>query len=121
MRVRLLLAEDEWLIADQIERALTGSRYEIVAKAASLIDALRLADMARFDAAVLDGNLGGTKTWALARKLQCAGTPFLLLTAELSTDHPRLAKSIPALAKPFAAETLLAALDLLITDHKNLN
>jgi DNA-binding response OmpR family regulator len=118
--IRLLLAEDEWLIVERIERALEGSRYQIAAKAANLRDALRLLDTETFDAAVLDGNLDGDRTWSLAERLRRAGTPFLLLTAYASADRPHSAAGAPAIAKPFAAEALRCALDQLIADQSEL-
>jgi DNA-binding response OmpR family regulator len=118
--VRLLLAEDEWLIVDRIEHALEGSRYQIAAKAASLRDAVRLLDTEAFDVAVLDGNLDGDRTWSLAERLRRTGTPFLLLTAYTSADRPPSAAGAPALVKPFAAEALRSALDLLIAGQSKL-
>src|SRR5262245_36948698 len=115
--IRLLLAEDEWLIADRVERALEGSRYRIAAKAASLRDAQRLLDTERFDAVLLDGNLDGDRTWSLADRLRSAGTPFLFLTAYATGDRLPSAAGAPVLIKPFAAEALRSALDLLITDQ----
>jgi DNA-binding response OmpR family regulator len=115
--IRLLLAEDEWLIVDRIERALEGSRYRVAAKAANLRDAERILDTETFDAAVLDGNLDGDRTWSLADRLRCAGTPVLLLTAYAQRDRPPSAADAPVLVKPFAAEALRSALDLLIIDH----
>jgi CheY-like chemotaxis protein len=119
-RIRLLLAEDEWLIVDRIERALSGSRYRIAAKAANLHDALRLIDTKEFDAAILDGNLDGDRTWALAEKLRCTGTPCLLLTAYARANCPPSAGRTCVLAKPFSAVALLSALDLLITGQTEL-
>ena len=115
--IRLLLAEDEWLIVDRIERALAGSRYIIAAKTPSLDVALRLLDTIRFDAAVLDGNLDGDRTSALAQRLHAAGTPFLMLTAYSGAVRALTPCQAPVLAKPFARSALLAALNLLINAH----
>ena len=120
-RVRLLVAEDEWLILDRIERALDGSRYAIVAKAPSLQHALRLADEATFDAAVLDGNLDGQLTAALATRLRAIRIPVLMLTAYAGSTRPPLPAGAPMLMKPFSGEALVSALDRLIGDHSPLD
>lgn len=117
--LRLLLAEDEWLIVERIERALIGSRYTIAAKTPSLDEAMRLAGTVPFDAAILDGNLDGERTIGLADRLRLARVPFLLLTAYGS--EPIRTIVAPVVTKPFAGVALLAALDLLTTDQKPLD
>ena len=110
---RLLVAEDEWLIVDRIERALAGSRFQIAGKAASVDRALSLLDGQHFDAAILDGNLAGERTVALASRLAAAGIPFLLLTAYAPGQHLLPWGDAPVLTKPFAIKTLQAAVERL--------
>lgn len=118
--VRLFLAEDEWLIVELIERALSGSRYIVVAKAPSLDQALHLAGTGGFDAAILDGNLGGEHTIGLAERLQHDGIPFLLLTACLpAARSAQLAAGV--MSKPFTGEALVLALDTLMADYNRLD
>ena len=113
--VRLLLAEDEWLIVEHIERALSGSRYIVAAKASSLDQGLHLAGTGAFDAAILDGNLGGERTVGLAERLRLDGIPFLLLTAYgPAARSAQLAACV--MSKPFTGEALVVGLDTLMTD-----
>lgn len=111
--MRLLLAEDEWLIVERIESALEGTRYAVTAKAPSVSTVMQTLDAQTFDAAILDGNLDGERTDTVAERLRGAGTPFLMLTAYCENDRIFPAR-VPLLVKPFAAEALLEALDNLI-------
>lgn len=118
--VRLLLAEDEWLIVERIERALSGSRYVIAAKAPSLDQALHLASTGGFDAAILDGNLGGERTVSLAERLRHNDIPFLLLTTYgPAARSAQLAAGLRS--KPFTGEALVLALETLMLDYNRLD
>ncbi|MDX2156444.1 MAG: response regulator [Hyphomicrobiaceae bacterium] len=108
--LKLLVAEDEWLILSLIADALAGSRFEIAERTASVADSLRLIDGHHFDAAVLDANLGGESSQPVAARLQATGVPFLLLTAYASDRLGRSFGVAPRLIKPFTQERLRAAL-----------
>lgn len=112
--VRLLVAEDEWLIVEHLARTLAGSRYEIAAKAATVTAALGLLSSIGFDAAILDGNLSGEHTGSVATQLQAVGIPFLLLTAYAPELYVDRWGNAPMLQKPFSKKMLVAALDQLI-------
>lgn len=79
---RVLVVEDDFLIADDFSRRLAAQGAEIVGPAATLEGARDLVDVAgqRIDIAVLDVNLRGTLVFPLARHLYAAGIPFLFCT-----------------------------------------
>ena len=78
---RVLVAEDEPLVALEIEEALRDSGCEVVGPAATLDAALRLAGReARLDAAVLDVNLGGQAAFPAADLLVRRGVPVVFAT-----------------------------------------
>jgi CheY-like chemotaxis protein len=108
--VRLLLVEDEAMVAMMLEEMLTDLGCVVVEVAGTLARGLSLADADTLDAAVLDINLGGDKVYPVAEKLAAMGVPFVFSTGYgLAGIAPAFAR-IPALAKPFRPEALEAAL-----------
>lgn len=111
---RILIVEDEPLIAMMLEDFLDVLGKEPAGTADSVAGALPLIAAGGIDAAILDVNLrGGEKSWPVADALAQAGVPFVLATGggnDLIADAHR---SRPVLPKPFtmdAVEKALAAL-----------
>jgi CheY-like chemotaxis protein len=77
---RILLVEDEPLIAMEIEAELLSAGCEVVGPAGTLAGALRLIAEISCDAALLDANLGGQPVDALAAALTQKGVPFAFAT-----------------------------------------
>lgn len=77
---RVLVVEDEAMVAMMLEDMLVDLGCEIVGPAASLQAGLQLARTAAFDAAVLDVNLAGDKAFPIADVLAERGIPFVYAT-----------------------------------------
>jgi len=77
---RVLVVEDEALIALQIEDAIQAMGCEVVGPASSVDAALELLRAGAPDAAVLDINLGGEPSERVASALAALGVPFLFCT-----------------------------------------
>src|SRR4051794_18564375 len=79
---RLLVVEDEYLIAASLARELEGRGAEVVGPAGSVRDALALveAEGDRLDGAVLDINLRDERVYPVADALVARGVPFIFLT-----------------------------------------
>ncbi len=77
---RILVVEDEALIAMLLEDLLGGLGCKVVGPAANVTQALELAARERPDAAVLDVNLGKEQVFPVADALQKAGIPFVFIT-----------------------------------------
>ena len=79
---RILVVEDEALVAMLVEDALLDAGANIVGPACTVYDALRLIDEAKvngvIDAVVLDLNLAGETALPVADKLAAFGVPFLI-------------------------------------------
>jgi DNA-binding response OmpR family regulator len=107
--------EDELLIALQLESELTERGYRSVGPAQSLEEGLDLTRSERFDAALLDINLGQDSSLPIAEELTAAGTPFAFMTGYSDTllIPPHL-RTIPAIRKPFQVESLLGLLQELV-------
>ena len=106
--MRILIAEDEWLIAMVIEQTLMAAGIEVVGKAGAISNALKMIDEARFDAAVLDANLGGASAEPVALALRSKQIPFLVISGYSSHQGAGVLAEAPFLAKPFALGQLLA-------------
>ncbi|MBU8539162.1 HWE histidine kinase domain-containing protein [Falsiroseomonas tokyonensis] len=81
-RRRILLVEDEPLVALDLEETLRELGCEVVGPAATLTEGLRLAETEapRLDAAMLDVNLGGQAAFPLADLLLRHGVPVIFAT-----------------------------------------
>ena len=77
---RVLVVEDEAMVAMMLEDMLLDLGCEIVGPAASLQAGLHLARTAAFEAAVLDVNLAGEKAFPIADALAERGIPFVYAT-----------------------------------------
>ena len=109
---RLLIVEDEALVAMMLEDMLAGLGCVVVDVAGSVSRGLAAVEdaAADLDAAVLDVNLGAEKVYPVAERLAAGGAPFIFATAYgVAGIAPDFAR-IPALAKPFSAAALEAAL-----------
>ena len=107
---RILVVEDQHMIADEVAEALAEAGCTVVGPAGTLQDALRLAASASIDAAVLDVNLSGDMVWPAAQALRQRGIPFVFATvyAETMVPPPDL-RDAPRLGKPMSTQKLLAA------------
>lgn len=108
---RLLVVEDEWLIAGQLRRTLERAGAVVLGPALSIEQALALlADEPPLDGALLDLNLRGELATPVARHLAERDVPFLLVTAYASDseDEPLL-RAAPRVGKPFAPAALVRA------------
>jgi DNA-binding response OmpR family regulator len=86
LSVRVLVVEDEAIVAIDIADQLTEAGFLIVGPAPSVAKALRLIEEVGCDVAVLDVNLRNETAEPVARELRSRRTPFLFLSA-VSRDH----------------------------------
>lgn len=108
--MRVLVVEDESLIAMLIEMLLEDLGCVVAATAARPAQALRALDEVAFDLAILDVNLDGSDSFGVAAALSERGLPFVFATGYRGARiDPRFADR-PMLAKPFQRGDLRAAL-----------
>ena len=112
-RKRILLVEDEPMIAFALEDLIDELGYAVVGPAHRLSDALVLAANSAIDAAVLDVNLNEESSFPVADLLVSRGVPFVFATgyAEGGVGWPGKAAVI---AKPYGREQLGRALAALL-------
>lgn len=108
--LRVLLVEDEAMVAMMLEDMLGDLGCEIVGPAASVARALELAGDAALDGAILDVNVGGEAIYPVAEALTARGVPFVFTTGYGATDIDARFAGAPALQKPFSPPSLYDAL-----------
>jgi DNA-binding NarL/FixJ family response regulator len=77
---RIIIIEDEPLIALDLQDLLVDAGFEIVGVAGKLENALALIESTVFDAAIVDANLAGVSSSPAATALTARGRPFILLS-----------------------------------------
>jgi DNA-binding response OmpR family regulator len=109
---RILVVEDEALVASLLEDDLLGTGAEVIGPAQSVDEALLLIAAAegRLSAAVLDFNLNGTMVSPVADRLADLGVPFVFATGYGEGCDRGLHAAAPVLAKPFSLNRLVAAI-----------
>ena len=111
--LRLLVVEDEYIVADHIGMLLEDLGCEVAGFASTVAEALDLVRSVALDGVLLDGNLNGDSSAPVAIELRARSIPFLVATGygKLELDGESL-NGAPRLAKLFSTidfeRTLLA-------------
>jgi two-component system, chemotaxis family, sensor kinase Cph1 len=103
---RVLLVEDEALVAMMIQETLSEFGFHVVGPLATASDALTAARESRFDAAVLDINLGDGLVYTVAEILEKQSVPFVFVTGYDADSVDARFSAIPILQKPIEREML---------------
>lgn len=111
---RILLVDDEMIIAELLGIELAGLGCEIAGHAASVAEALELAAGEAIDAAVLDLNVAGRDVYPVAEKLAERGIPFVFMTGQGADGIDATYRQRPILQKPFGIEQLARILELML-------
>lgn len=109
-RLRILIVEDEMLVAMNIEDMLLDLGHEVAGIASRLAPAIALAAEASIDAAMLDVNLAGENSFPVAAVLAEREIPFLFATGYGRSGIEEPFRDRPLLQKPFRAADLSHAL-----------
>lgn len=112
---RVLVVEDEFLVAAMLEDELLDHGATVVGPAASLAEGLRLAKGGEFDLAVIDWNLDGEYSAPIAAALREAGVPFVISTGYGMV--PQDFAECPLLTKPYDPGELVRLLGRLLEDR----
>lgn len=106
--LRVLVVEDEYYIADDLRRSLSGAGARIVGPMSSVAQAEAAIQRGEFDFAVLDLNLHGESAAGIADQLRVLGVPFAIATGYGSGAVPSHLDDVPRLEKPFEAPEVVA-------------
>lgn len=110
---QILIVEDEPLIAMMLEDFLEALDKGVAGTVDTVATALDRLDAGGIDGAIVDVNLRGEKSWAVADALDAAGIPFLFATGGADDAIVERHRGRPVLTKPFTmdgVEKALAAL-----------
>ncbi len=115
--LRVLVVEDEFLIAMSLEEDLRAAGCHVIGPVSDLVAAMTAASAEKFDIALLDVNLRGEKVFAVADDLRARGIAFMLLSGYGKMDLPDRFHDAPRLAKPYDPGSLLREVERLMA-HK---
>ncbi len=113
----ILLVEDEMMILLMMEEMLIDLGGASVTSAATVGQALTKIDGGAFDAAMLDVNLNGTKSYPVAERLAACGIPFVFSTGYSDHALGNTFADRPVLKKPFQYPELASALTRLLSEQ----
>jgi CheY-like chemotaxis protein len=108
---RILVVEDEFLLAMELELLLQQRGCVVVGPASSIDHALALIDGEPPDAALLDVNLKGRRATPVAAALMARGVPFVLITgySRPQLSEPELREAL-RIDKPVSCRALCRAM-----------
>ena len=114
MNSRVLLVEDEPLIAMMLEDFLEALDRQCAGTADCVSAALPMVEAGEVDCAILDVNLrGGEKSWPIAAALAERDIPFVFATGGADDMIADEYRDRPILQKPFTMDGVEKALDAL--------
>jgi len=109
MGARVLIVEDEIVVALFLEDLLAEFGYEVAGIVSHLDDAM--ARPSDYDIALLDVHLNGRNVFEFADRLAACGTPFVFATGYGARGIPDRHCARPVLQKPFRPDELKRALE----------
>jgi CheY-like chemotaxis protein len=112
---KVLVVEDEDLVSMLVQDLLVDCKCRIAGVASRVDEALRLVGDADFDVAILDLNLAGTESFAVADALAAKGIPCVLATGFGRAGLPDAYREAVVLQKPFRGRELQQALRLALS------
>lgn len=108
--IRVLIVEDEAIIAMTAEDMLEELGCVTIGTAATLSDAMAAAGRGGFDIALLDINLNGAQSLPVADRLMAAGLPFIFATGYGSAGSGPDFEGVPLVTKPYQTRDLAEAM-----------
>ena len=103
---RILVVEDDYMIATEIQGELERAGATVIGPVSSVRKALRLTETETVDAAVLDVNLGEEASFPIAEALVAKSVPFLFCTGYSSGDVPEEWQHAMIVMKPLKITAL---------------
>jgi CheY-like chemotaxis protein len=108
--IRILLVEDEAIIAMTAEDMVEELGCRVVASAATLAEALAAAERGGFDIALLDINLHGVDSLPVAAWLRQQRRPFIFTTGYGNSGRGDDYEDVPLVTKPYQLADLRTAI-----------
>jgi CheY-like chemotaxis protein len=99
--LRVLVVEDEMLLAFLLNDLLVEWGCAVVGPAGHVSKAMVLAGSEELDGAILDVNLAGSDVYPVAQALAARGIPFIFVSGYAASRLPPEWRQRPTLQKPF--------------------
>jgi DNA-binding response OmpR family regulator len=112
--VKVLVVEDEYLVASLIEDMLQSAGCVVCGPIPRLAQAVDAASNEACDMAVLDVNLAGERIYPVADILSRRNVPFVFVTGYGANTLPSEYAACPRINKPFKLAELLGALSRMV-------
>lgn len=110
--LRILVVEDELLIALALEDILLSFDCQVVGPVSQVDEALALARSESFDGALLDVNVRGKLVYPVAEELMARGVPIVFCSGYSDTSiMPPKFRALPQIAKPYDETVLRRAME----------
>jgi len=107
---RVLIVEDEFLVAMLLEDLLTEMGHQVIGTFAQVDEAMKFANQADVNFAILDINLAGATSFPVAEILRRRGIPFLFASGYGSTGLTSPFENELTLQKPYEPAELERAI-----------
>jgi len=115
---RVLIVEDEAIIAGLIEAILRQAGWSVVGPVATLERALETIERERLDAALLDVRINGHDAFAVADVLMRRRIPFIFVSGFTRKQLPLGYRDCAHIAKPFTPDAISARLDEILARRR---
>jgi DNA-binding response OmpR family regulator len=109
--LRVLLVEDEFMVALLLETELAAIGCEIIGPIGRLDKALEMAQREAVDVAILDVNVNGNEVYPVAEALAARGIPFVFVSGYGRQGLRAPWGDRPTLQKPFRIDDLVAVIE----------
>lgn len=110
----VLIVEDQYIIADEMRRAVQALGGRVSGPVPSVEKARELLREQTVDLAVLDVTLGSAKVFPLAEELIELSVPFLFATGHEASEVPSHLLAAPLLEKPVTLRNFAEVVDRLL-------
>ncbi len=122
-RDRVLVVEDEPLVAEDLRTVLVEAGFEITGVATRVAKALSLIETVGCDAAIVDANLAGASAAPVAAALSARGLPFVVLSGYMREQLQSEFSGGCFIQKPYRLSELIAGLNAILlkrsSDRRN--
>ena len=112
--IRILIVDDEPLIAFGLEEILIDAGFKVAAVASKIDKALALIESDGCDAAIVDANLAGVSSSPLAAALKARDLPFIVLSGYSASQIQRDFPGALFIKKPYRPAQLIEAVNKLL-------
>ena len=117
--VRVLIVEDEPLVAENLRADLIDEGFEVVGIAARVESALNLIHGMVFDVAIIDANLAGRSAAPAAAALSARSLPFMVLSGYAREQLQGEFSEAVYVQKPYRIRKLIDTLNSLLRNQRD--